>query len=121
MAGMRRVLTDVGLFGSAVLGMPLRPYQLEVARAVLDSIAARRGLQFTVLTPRQAGKNQPCAGPLRPTPRHPAKCRRVRSLPRKTAPLVPARAAGCRRNRPAGDLGVTNARPRLQDVARAVA
>ena len=57
-AGLRRVLTDVALFGEAILGMPLRGYQLEVAHAVLDSIAARRGLQFTVLMPRQAGKNQ---------------------------------------------------------------
>ena len=48
-AGMRQVLTDVGAFGAVVLAMPLRAYQLQVARAVLDSIAAGRGLTFTVL------------------------------------------------------------------------
>ncbi|MCC6224718.1 MAG: hypothetical protein IT201_14640 [Thermoleophilia bacterium] len=37
---------------------PLRAYQLEVARAVLQSIDARDGLSFTVLMPRQAGKNE---------------------------------------------------------------
>ena len=57
-AGMRRALTDVGVFGAAILGMPLREYQLQIARAVLDSVAARRGLQLTVLMPRQGGKNQ---------------------------------------------------------------
>lgn len=57
-AGMRRVLGDFGTFARVVIQMPLREYQLEVARAVLDSIHQRRGLTFTVLMPRQAGKNQ---------------------------------------------------------------
>ena len=52
------MLTDVGAFGAVVLAMPLRAYQLQVARAVLDSIAAGSGLTFSVLMPRQAGKNQ---------------------------------------------------------------
>ncbi len=56
--GLRRALADVGAFGEAVLGMPLRPYQLDVARAVARSVAERQGLTFTVLMPRQAGKNQ---------------------------------------------------------------
>ena len=36
----------------------LRPYQAEVARAVLDSVLNRRGLTFTVEMSRQAGKNE---------------------------------------------------------------
>ncbi len=36
----------------------LRPYQLEVARAVLDSVFGRRGLTFSVEIARQGGKNE---------------------------------------------------------------
>lgn len=36
----------------------LRPYQAQVARAVLDSVFHRRGLTFTVEMARQAGKNE---------------------------------------------------------------
>jgi len=38
--------------------MELRPYQLEIARAVLDSIENRRGLTFSVEIARQGGKNE---------------------------------------------------------------
>ncbi|MCC6175893.1 MAG: hypothetical protein IT305_11360 [Chloroflexi bacterium] len=57
-AGLRRALADVGSFGATILGMPLRPYQETVARAVQASVAGRQGLTFTVLMPRRAGKNQ---------------------------------------------------------------
>jgi len=36
----------------------LRPYQLEIGRAVLDSVRHRRGLTFTVEIARQGGKNE---------------------------------------------------------------
>ncbi len=36
----------------------LRPYQLEVARAVADSVVNRRGLTFSVEIARQGGKNE---------------------------------------------------------------
>ena len=36
----------------------LRPYQLEVARAVADSVVHRRGLTFSVEIARQGGKNE---------------------------------------------------------------
>jgi len=36
----------------------LRPYQLEVARAVVDSVLNRRGLTFSVEIARQGGKNE---------------------------------------------------------------
>jgi hypothetical protein len=38
--------------------MELRPYQLEVARAVMDSIRGRRGLILSVEIARQGGKNE---------------------------------------------------------------
>jgi hypothetical protein len=38
--------------------MHLRPYQLEIARAVLDSIQTSRGLTFSVEIARQGGKNE---------------------------------------------------------------
>src|SRR5437667_155909 len=51
--GLRRVLDDPALFSERVLGRPLRPYQAEVASAVLDSVRHRRGRTFTVLMARQ--------------------------------------------------------------------
>jgi|DewCreStandDraft_2_1066082.scaffolds.fasta_scaffold00078_92 hypothetical protein len=45
-------------FSRAVLGRPLRPYQLAVARAVVASVLARQGLTFTVMMARQMGKNE---------------------------------------------------------------
>ena len=38
--------------------MKLRPYQLEVARAAMDSIQQGRGLTFSVEIARQGGKNE---------------------------------------------------------------
>jgi hypothetical protein len=57
-AGLRRALADVETFSAAILGIPLRPYQAQVARAVLASIGEGRGHAITVLMPRQSGKNQ---------------------------------------------------------------
>jgi Terminase RNaseH-like domain len=37
---------------------PLRPYQREVARAVIESIRRRKGLSFSVEIARQGGKNE---------------------------------------------------------------
>ena len=37
---------------------PLRPYQLEIANAVLDSVFNRKGLTFSVEIARQGGKNE---------------------------------------------------------------
>lgn len=36
----------------------LRPYQMEIGRAVLDSVLRRKGLTFTVEIARQGGKNE---------------------------------------------------------------
>jgi hypothetical protein len=56
--GLRRALTDIEIYSRHVLQVPLRPYQLEPARAILDSVLHRRGLTFTVMMSRQAGKNE---------------------------------------------------------------
>lgn len=37
---------------------PLRPYQDEAGRAIVDSVLDKRGLTFTVVMARQAGKNE---------------------------------------------------------------
>jgi hypothetical protein len=57
-AALLRTLADIEVFGSTVLGMPLRPYQAAVARAVLASIDRHLGHSLTVMMPRQSGKNQ---------------------------------------------------------------
>lgn len=57
-AVLRRVLGDVELYCRYVLRRPLRPYQLEPARAILASVRACRGDTFTVMFARQMGKNE---------------------------------------------------------------
>ncbi|MCL6432187.1 MAG: hypothetical protein K6V36_15230 [Anaerolineae bacterium] len=52
------LLLDPLLFSRLVIGVPLRSYQVEIARAVLDSVLHQRGLTFAVLMSRQAGKNE---------------------------------------------------------------
>ncbi len=49
---------DAARRGASAAMIRLRPYQSEVARAVLDSVMHRRGLTFTVEMARQAGKNE---------------------------------------------------------------
>ena len=56
--GLREALADIEAFSDTILGLPLRPYQAEVARAVLADIDEGRGHTLTVLMPRQSGKNQ---------------------------------------------------------------
>jgi hypothetical protein len=61
--GLRRRLAvalaeDVRAFGRWGQLPALRPYQLEVTRAVARSVIEGQGLTFTVLFPRQAGKNE---------------------------------------------------------------
>jgi len=51
-------LDDIGWFALTVLGRTLRAYQLEIARAILDSVDQGLGLTFTVMMARQTGKNE---------------------------------------------------------------
>jgi len=56
--GLRRALEDPEVFSRSVIGRPLRPYQLEPARAILRSVREGLGLSFTIMFARQAGKNE---------------------------------------------------------------
>lgn len=58
---IRAVLLDIEVFSRQILGRPLRAYQLEVARAILDSVIGRKGLEIAVVFSRQSGKNEVAA------------------------------------------------------------
>ncbi len=45
-------------FSRLGIGIPLRPYQQEVADAVIKSVLGRLGLSFVIIFPRQSGKNE---------------------------------------------------------------
>jgi len=57
----QHILSDIEPFSKHVLHRPLRPYQPEPARAILDSILQRRGDTICVVMARQAGKNETSA------------------------------------------------------------
>lgn len=57
-AALRQALTDLPTWSRAILNRPLRPYQIEPAREIIQSIATGAGLTFTVMMSRQAGKNE---------------------------------------------------------------
>jgi hypothetical protein len=54
----RAALSDVATFGDVVLARPLRPYQAEIARAVVHAALAGQGHTLTVMMARQMGKNE---------------------------------------------------------------
>ncbi|MCL5074203.1 MAG: hypothetical protein M1136_00915 [Chloroflexi bacterium] len=51
-------LSDLSLFSRWIIGRPLRPYQLEPARAILNSVFQRRGSCLSLMISRQGGKNE---------------------------------------------------------------
>ncbi len=55
---LRQLAFDVLLFSKDAGEFPLRSYQEEVARAIVDSVFHRKGLSFVVMFPRQSGKNE---------------------------------------------------------------
>lgn len=55
---VRGMLTDPVEFIERSSKLKLRSYQVEVARAVVESVIFKRGLSFVVLFPRQSGKNE---------------------------------------------------------------
>lgn len=55
---IKSCLIDIALFCEYSSQLTLRSYQVEVARAVLDSIIKRKGLSIVVMFPRQSGKNE---------------------------------------------------------------
>jgi hypothetical protein len=57
-AGAQALVDEIEVFCRRALPQALRTYQLEVGRAIARSVMEGRGLTFTVLFPRQAGKNE---------------------------------------------------------------
>ena len=55
------LLRRIDLFSRHVLGIPLYAYQLAPLQAILDSVLNRRGHDFLLIFPRQAGKNEAVA------------------------------------------------------------
>jgi hypothetical protein len=52
------LLRDVTRFSAVGSGIRLRAYQVQVARAIIDSVIFGKGLSFVVIFPRQSGKNE---------------------------------------------------------------
>ncbi len=55
---IKKWLSGISLFSCLVTRRPLRAYQLEPARAIVDSVLNHRGLTFAIMFPRQSGKNE---------------------------------------------------------------
>jgi Terminase RNaseH-like domain len=55
---IQRLLSRVEYFSRYGSGITLRPYQSEIAAAVVESILQKRGRTFVVILPRQSGKNE---------------------------------------------------------------
>jgi hypothetical protein len=60
-AQLKHLLTSIQLFSRLVLQRPLYPYQLAAADAVVQACLARKGLEFLLVFPRQAGKDETIA------------------------------------------------------------
>ena len=55
---IKQMLWDVVLFSQHASKVKLRHYQEAVAKAVVESVRARKGMSFVVMFPRQSGKNE---------------------------------------------------------------
>ena len=55
---LRPAATDIAAFSRIVLARPLRPYQQEIARAIVAGAGAGSGHTFSVMLARQMGKNE---------------------------------------------------------------
>lgn len=55
---IKAFLSDIRLFSKVVVRRELRGYQLEPAKAIIDSVLHKKGLTFAVVMSRQAGKNE---------------------------------------------------------------
>lgn len=58
---LKRILLSIRLFSLLVIGLPLRPYQVEPANAVIESCLQQQGLEFLWVFPRQSGKDEAVA------------------------------------------------------------
>jgi hypothetical protein len=57
-AATRLAFSDFEKFTRIILNVKARPYQLEPAAAILDSVFNQRGMTFVVEMSRQSGKNE---------------------------------------------------------------
>lgn len=57
-AVIKKILSDIRYFSAYVVQKELRHYQLEPARAMINSVLNAKGLAFAVVFSRQAGKNE---------------------------------------------------------------
>lgn len=55
---LRQVLGSLDAYTRLGTGIKLRPYQLQAANAILDSIRNNAGLSFVLVLPRQSGKDE---------------------------------------------------------------
>src|SRR5512138_1174743 len=55
---VKQIAKSLDKFTARGGGMQMRPYQLEPAKAIIDSIIHKRGLSFVVIMSRQAGKDE---------------------------------------------------------------
>ncbi len=55
---VRKLFGSIDAFSRYVVRRPLHEYQLAPARAIVDSVLRKRGLEFAILFPRQSGKNE---------------------------------------------------------------
>ena len=55
---VKQIYHDIALFTQVNGRIRLRSYQLEAARAIIDSVVLGLGLTFVVVFPRQSGKNE---------------------------------------------------------------
>lgn len=55
------LLRDIELFSRHIIGVPLRAYQVEPLRAIIDAVLNQKGYEFLLVFPRQSGKNEAVA------------------------------------------------------------
>lgn len=55
---IKHILRDISLFTDKGAGIRLREYQVQVARAIVDSVLKGKGMTFVIIFPRQSGKNE---------------------------------------------------------------
>lgn len=58
---LKTILTSIDLFSRLIIRIPLRPYQLEPANAVIQSCLHSQGSEFLWVFPRQSGKDETIA------------------------------------------------------------
>jgi len=55
---LKRLLSSAAIYSRYAAGVELRPYQAQIAEAIIDSVMGGKGLSFVVMMSRQGGKNE---------------------------------------------------------------